>query len=176
MKFVGELLQRQLALYPKMELDDIYKVLYQAALGPEHAVQDAVAARARLQVEAASLGAGGAEPLCEPLSPDGKLGRVNLRPYVAANHDLEALAEAFVQTAASYPGSREKLGRFCGCLGDLAAAGGIPFTRDAVVGYFDLIAARAYPAVHHSSAYRNAYQPAYRVVAFDLLPAVRTPS
>ena len=38
-----------------------------------------------------------------------------------------------------------------------------------VVAYFDKIAQDLYPVVHHSAAFRDAYHPAYRVVAVDLL-------
>ena len=79
------------------------------------------------------------------------------------------LADAFVATAQSYEGSRDKLKKFCGCLGDLAQSGGIPFSRERVVDYFSEVVTGGYPAVHHSKAYRDAYRPAYRVVRLDLL-------
>ena len=60
MKFVGQLLGQHLQRYPHMELADIYKLLHQSALGPEHAVADPPAARARLKAERrASARAGG---------------------------------------------------------------------------------------------------------------------
>ena len=49
MKFISQLLTAHLQRYPRMQLEDIYKLLHQAALGPEHAVQDAAIARARLR-------------------------------------------------------------------------------------------------------------------------------
>ena len=153
-----------------MELVDIYKLLHQAAMGPEHAVESPVAARMRLDSEAAQLGEGFDDPLADVISPDGRLARIHLRPYLAAGHPLEALASAFVQTAQSYAGSPEKLSKFCNCLGDLAAAGGIPFEREDVERYFGSLAERVFPIVHHSHAYREAYHPAYRVVALQHLP------
>jgi len=44
MKFVNQLLSQHIARYPRMQLDDIYKLLHQAALGPGHAVKDTAAA------------------------------------------------------------------------------------------------------------------------------------
>jgi hypothetical protein len=152
-----------------MQLDDIYKLLHQAALGPGHAVDNPAAARKRLDEEIAALGSGPAEPVQDIISPDGRLGRVHLRTYVAAGGDFGALHRAFVETANSYPASPDKLAQFCGCLGDLAAAGGIPFAQEEVVAYFDKIARDLYPVVHHSKAFRDAYHPTYRVVAVDLL-------
>ena len=171
MKFIGQLLGQHLQRYPRMEPADLYKLLHQAAMGPEHAVDDADAAHTKLRAEAAGLGEGPPDPLADPISPDGKLARIHLRPYVAASGDLDKLADAFVQTAQRFSASPEKLARFCGCLGDLADARGIPFSREQVSAYFDAIAARGYPVVRHSEAYRAAYRPAYRVVLLELLPA-----
>ena len=169
MKFVNQLLSAHLVRYPAMQLDDIYKLLHQAALGPGHAVDNSAAARKRLDQELAALAEGPAEPLPDIISPDGRLARVHLRSYLAAGGNPDALHRAFVETANSYPASPDKLAKFCDCLGDLAAAGGIPFAREDVLAYFEKISGDGYPAVHHSDAFRRAYQPAYRVVAVDLL-------
>ncbi len=164
MKFVSQLLSAHLERYPAMQLDDIYKLLHQAALGPGHAVKDAAVAPAWLEKEAAELGPGPVEPDKDVISPDGRLARVHLRSWLAAGRSLGDLNRAFVETANSYPPSRERLEKFCGCLGDLAGAGGIPFAKKEVVEYFDRIVQASYPVVHHSKKYGDAYQPAYRVV------------
>jgi hypothetical protein len=172
MKFVGQLLSQHLKRYPRMELSDIYKLLHQATLGPGHAAKDRETALALLEGEAVNLGEGPADPVADPISPDGRLVRVHLRAYIAADHDLAKLADAFVETAQSYEGSRDKLKKFCACLGDLAQSGGIPFSKERIADYFTEVAAGGYPAVHHSKAYRDAYRPAYRVVSLDFLPAL----
>jgi len=169
MKFVSQLLSAHLVRYPAMQLDDIYKLLHQAALGPGHAVGNPVAARKRLDQEIQVLGSGSTEFPQDIISPDGRLGRVHLRAYLKSGGNVDALHRAFVETANTYPPSPDKLTKFCACLGDLAAAGGIPFAQRDVVTYFARIAQDGYPAIHHSEAFRNAYQPAYRVVAVDLL-------
>lgn len=169
MKFVSQLLSAHLARYPAMQLDDIYKLLHQAALGPGHAVDNPAATRKRLDEEIAALGEAPPELLQDVISPDGRLGRVHLRSYLASGGTADALHRAFVETANNYPASPDKLSKFCGCLGDLAASGGIPFSREDVVAYFDRISRDGYPAVHHSEPFRRTYRPAYRVVAVDLL-------
>ena len=173
MKFVGQLLAQHLQRYPRLGLADVYKLLHQAALGPGHAIRNAATARAALLSEAADLGEGPADPVVDSISPDGRLARIHLRAYVAARRDLEQLADAFLRTAESYAGSPEKLAKFCGCLGDLADAGGIPFPRARVTEFFAPIIAQGYPVVHHSDAYRTAYRPAYRVVDIQLLESTR---
>ncbi|MEO8004820.1 MAG: hypothetical protein ABI771_07935 [Betaproteobacteria bacterium] len=170
MKFIGQLLSTHLVRYPAMQLDDIYKLLHQAALGPGHAVGNSAAARKRLDEEIAALGdAVSGETAREVISPDGRLARAHLRAYLAGGGNANALFNAFVETANSYPASPEKLAKFCACLGDLAQAGSIPFERTQVEEYFVRIARDDYPAIHHSETFRHAYRPAYRVVAIDLL-------
>ena len=171
MKFISQLLTAHLQRYPRLQLEDIYKLLHQAAMGPEHAVENAVVARERLIAEAQQLSGRSADPRIDPISPDGRLARVHLRAYLEGGGTIDELATAFVNTAQNYPAAPDKLAKFCGCLGDLAAAGGIPFERDAVETFFGDLAARGYPAIRHSLTYRELYQPAYRVVAVEYIGA-----
>lgn len=173
MKFIGQLLASHLQRYPAMQLPDIYKLLHQAALGPAHAVEAGDAA-ARLREEMAALPAGPDEPLVDVISPDGRLARVHLRTFAARGLPAETLAQAFARTACDYPGSREKLAKFCGCLGDLADAGGLPFPRAEVEPWMAARAAADWEAVHHSAGYRAAYGPAYRVVDIQYLAGIPT--
>ena len=87
MKFIGQLLGQHLQRYPRMELADVYKLLHQAAMGPGHALRDPAQARDALRSECAALEPGGQDPLVDPISPDGQLARVHLRPWLAAGRD-----------------------------------------------------------------------------------------
>lgn len=176
MKFVGQLLGHHLRHYPLMQLDDIYKLLQQSALGAGHALDDAKVLRETFDSEIASMGSGPEEPVADVISPDGRLARIHLRPYLEAGHNTDALFEAFVQTAREYPPAPDKLVKFCGCIADLAAAGGINFDPTEVTRYFTKIAREGYPIIRHSAAFRKAYKPAYRVVCLDFLPAVEPSS
>lgn len=169
MKFITQLLSQHLARYPSMGIADIYKLLHQAALGPAHAI-DGLAARSKLDAEFAQLTDGFVEPLIDVISPDGRLARVHLRAYAKIGRSWDDLTNAFFKTAANYSGSMEKLSKFCGCLGDLADARGIPFAGSEVEAYMRAQADAGYPAVRHSQAFRDAYQPAYRVVDLQELP------
>lgn len=172
MKFISQLLGAQLARHPDMRPADVYKLLHQAALGPAHAITQGDAETALLAEIAALPPAAQADPLFEVISPDGRLARVHLRPYLAAGHDPVALARAFAATAAGYEGSVERLARFCGCLGDLADAGGLPFPRAEVEAFMNARRDENWPAVRHSESYRAAHAPAYRVVDLQCLPAL----
>jgi hypothetical protein len=88
---------------------DLYKLIYQAAMGPEHAVSDEAGARKWLLEEIRNLGSGPEEPLVDSISPDGGVVRVHLRPFVRAKADVEQLLDAFLYTAHEFHGSTQRL-------------------------------------------------------------------
>lgn len=163
MKFLDMLIGAHMARYPAMRPIDAYKLLYQAAMGNGHLVSapDALAA---LRRELADAGDGPAEPLFDPISPDGRLGRVHLRTFRDRGLAADELAAAFARSAETWLPAPDKLARFCGCLTDLAGNGPLPFTVEDVAALVADVQAKGYPAVRHSDAYRSAYRPAYRVV------------
>lgn len=168
---IRRIVARQFARYPSMQPQDVYKLAFQAAMGSRHAGLDSAMAAGWLDREIAALAEGPAEPIRDTISPDGRMVRVNLRPYLAAGGSREALLRAFVGTARTFAGSVPRLRRELAEIERMAAAGEIPLPRAALHGYFERMRAQGYPAVEHSDAYASAYHPAYRVVLGDLLPA-----
>ena len=149
--------------YPGWDVDDLYKLAMQAALGAEHAAPDAGTARHRLLREIDGLGPGQDEPQVDPISPDGRLARVHLRPFLAAGGAPGELLEAFLATARTHRAAPGRLRRLWSYL--LAPAPDHrPFERAALIECLARYAAAGYPAVHHSPAYSARYRPAYRVV------------
>jgi hypothetical protein len=165
-----QILEAQIARYPRMQPQDLYKLLHQAAMGSEHAVSDREAARLWLFREIETLESPGPEePLMEPLSPDGQLVRVNLRPFVRMGGDAAVLSEAFVQTSNLYTADPATLERYCDQAVTLAREGALPFAASELEALFTRQEQQGYPAVHHSEGYADAYRPAYRVVLRELL-------
>jgi len=148
-----------------MQLQDLYKLLHQAALGSEHAVHDEQAARDWLERELVEMGDGPDDPLIDPLSPDGRILRIHLRPYLRAGKDPESLLQAFIQTANSWSGSWEKLKKYGAAAARLAQAGTGSIQREEMEAFFTKMEEQDFPAVHHSEVYQRLYRPAYRVVA-----------
>ncbi len=162
-------LTQHLKRYPGMELQDYYKLLVQACLGSEHAVGDTEAATHWMERELATMGPGPDEPLFDPISPDGRLVRVHLRPFVAQKGDPARLVAAFVQTANTDHGSSETLAAAWMQLVALTESRTMPFTPEAAREYGRKMAAAGWPAVRHSKTFRERYQPAYRVVSREQL-------
>lgn len=148
-----------------MEVQDLYKLVHQAALGPAHAVRDTAAVRAWLAREISTLKPGpDNEPLWELLRPDSTLVRVNLRPYVNSGKDSASLLRSFVYTSRTFEGSYERLDQYWRLARGLASGGRLPFAPESMDSLFVLQAGKGHPAVHHSETYTRTYAPAYRVV------------
>lgn len=163
-------LARQVARYPRLEAQDVYKLVLQATMGSRHAGLDSAMAAEWLSREVATLGPGPQEPRLDTISADGRMVRVHLRPFLASGGDRGALIAAFVRTAHEFRGSTAVLRRQLGYAERMADAGLLPVGRPALHRFFETMRARGYPAVDHSEAYEVAYRPAYRVVLGALVP------
>jgi hypothetical protein len=166
---ISFVLQQNVKRYPHWQIEDLYKLLHQAALGSEHAVQDEVGVREWMRRELIEMGTGPADPEIDPISHNGRIARVHLRPYVAAGKDLQQLLLAFIQTANAFKGSVDTLSSYWQQAEDLAVAGQLPFKPEDLQILFNKMKAQGFPAMHHSAAYESQYHPAYRVVCIDYL-------
>lgn len=156
--------------YPLWEVADLYKLIFQRVMGSEHAVADGVPVGKYLYQELKQLGSGPKEPLIDPISMDGAIVRVHLRPFVRRGLDVQALLQAFIRTANETQGSGEMLDDYGMAAIELAREGVLPFGIEETTLWFRSMKTENYPAVHHSQRYRMRYQPAYRVVAKVFLP------
>ncbi len=160
-------IQQHAERYPDLQVEDLYKLVHQSVAGPAHAIDDPEMARQWLDREWDSLDEPlNAEQMFEPLSGDGRLVRVNLRPWRAAGYSPEAVLSAFVRTAKTLPPDtariRVELDAFSACSDRFADD--LSLSAQAIRSFFDDHASDGYPAVHHSEGYAQRYRPAYRVV------------
>lgn len=163
---LARLIDEHLARYPAMEPVDVYKLLYQGVLGPEHLIASPEAFAARLRAEYDAQPSDETGPLWEPVRPDGMLGRVNLRPFKGLGGDVKRLIAACLETAGRAWGTPAELQAAWAAFAELCRAGRwATFPLDSVLALSERLAAEGYPPIHHSTAYRQAYRPAYRLVA-----------
>ncbi|MCU0411345.1 MAG: hypothetical protein MUF82_02270 [Bacteroidetes bacterium] len=167
---VREVILEHYARYPKMELQDLYKFLYQAAMGNEHLMNDTVGIRQYLSREMKSIKASAAEPLIERLSDDSSIVRLNLRPFKAMGGDERVLIEAMLRTAANFKKDPNALHIYWSAAETLAAEGAIPPTADSLRTFFAEQEAKGFPVFHHSDIFVAAYHPAYRLLMRAYLP------
>jgi hypothetical protein len=157
--------------YPAWTVEDLYKLIHQSAMGSEHAVKDEVAARKRLIREIGELGHGPEEPLVDPISPDGLIIRVHLRPYARVGFDDGLLLQAFLRTAREFRGCNDQVEKYGEVAVELAREGKLQVREDDVIRFFAEMRTSAYPAVHHSRVFEERYRPAYRVVCSRFIHA-----
>ncbi len=156
--------------YPRMEIQDLYKLAYQAALGAEHAATTLDANNNFLMQELKGLTEGPVEPPVDPISPDGRILRVHLRPFILAGGNPLKLSQAFWESSQAYHGTEDLLKEFWLAAQGLAEAREIPLDGKEMERYFADRREGEFQPVHHSPVYREAYKPAYRVVLKEYWP------
>ncbi|HSK88160.1 MAG TPA: hypothetical protein VK880_07390 [Anaerolineales bacterium] len=153
------ILREHFARYPSMQIQDVYKLIHQAALGSEHAISNPEGARAWMEHEIEELGEGPNEPVLDPISEDGQIVRVHLRPFLAQGGVPEALLAAFIDTANEHRGEVQLLKDNWKIA---VRAGNYPTIE--MEDFIQSMQVQDYPAVHHSLEYKRLYCPAYRVI------------
>lgn len=155
--------------YPLMQVLDLYKLIHQGVFGCEHAYVDEENARLMLEQEMKNKSGYMEEPVIDPISVDGQIVRVNLRPYFAGGGNLLSLTEAFILTARKYKGIDSTFIRYWGYAEKMVVMGDLIFNIDDMRKEFTILKQAGFPPVHHTEQYVKAYQPAYRVVLREYL-------
>jgi hypothetical protein len=166
-RVLSQILLAHATRYPLLQAQDVYKLLHQTTMGSEHAVRDAETARAWLERDSSDLRDGPVDPLFDLISPDKRIARIHLRPYLQTSRNLETLLEAFIRTANEYRGDKPRLENYLGHALQLAREGRLPVAAKQLETLVESLRQDGYPAVHHSRVYEEAYHPAYRVVAVE---------
>lgn len=155
---------------PATRIEDAYKWLFHATQGGDHAVRDDSGPRQWMDREWATLGNPlPDEPLVVPLDPQGRLIRVNLRPYRAMGGDKEMLLALFVASAQEFRPERRTFRAEWRSLGKRLQKheiGGLTYPE--WVRLDRATRAEGYPAIEHSETYLRKAKPAYRVILGSL--------
>lgn len=157
-----ELLLNHYTAYPRLEVADIFKFIFQSAFGCEHLVSSEERALNYIKAELERIKDESSEPRVDAL--DGDYSRVHLS-CIRDTLSAEALAKYFCLSAKTEPDGKERLIEKIAVARELIADGMIPLS----LSDFDELHAKwqaaGYPAIHHSDSFREAYRPAYRVIA-----------
>ncbi len=158
----ARLMEYHLLRYPHLRVQDAYKMLYQGEFGIGHLLGDGQGARRYLLEELATMDtADRGEELLEPVSPDGEMVRVNLRPFRRLGHSPEALLGAMLATVAETKGDTARFVSVWDEFARLARNG--PFSAEELRAWDERVRRRDLPVAHHSPEYVREYLPAYRV-------------
>lgn len=161
-----ELLISHYKTYPKLQIQDIFKFLYQSAFGCEHLITSIDAATNFIEAEYKNLCLK-TSSVIEKL--DGEYSRV---PVSYMNNGLSAstFGKLF-----SFSGKKEENGIInllekLNVAKELVSDGLLPFSEDEFNKAVEEWEAGGYSSVHHSDIFKKNYSPSYRVISNKYIP------
>jgi ubiquinone/menaquinone biosynthesis C-methylase UbiE len=110
------------------------------------------------------------ENLIDPLDRDGRLVRLNLRPYARVARNVADLMPALVETARQVQGTPRLMAERMKLMVDWVEEA-YPFLGPTVLQLGAQLAREGYPPRRHSREFMGNYHPAYRVVLRKLIAA-----
>ena len=170
---MDEIMLDHVRRYPRMQVQDAVKLLYQREYGNGHMITDEEDSLFRLNTEYSQMikKADFDSPLsCDPIG--GGYVRVHLGS-LPEGLSLETLNRIFIRSAQDAAGSREQFANSLEELKREAGAGNLPWSLHEVEAYLNDYTRQADPVVSHTHEFRSFYHPAYRVISqryADYLP------
>jgi len=150
------------------KIQDAYKLIYQSVFGVGHLTVNSDLARKNLKQELDSVRAIDDEKMIENISISGEIVRLNLRPYKYQNGNIDRLFQAMLRSAGEITGSRDDFLKRWSEFKQAVILGDLNFDKEHLKIFDAKVKSENYPARHHSAAYKEANQPAYRVLKNDL--------
>ena len=146
--------------YPKLQIRDMFKYIYQSSFGCEHMISSPEAVEDYIRKETEQY-VSVAEEVIEPL--DGDYCRVHL-DVIREGPSASTLAKLFYLSADHVEDGKERLLEKLSVLSEAAKEGVLSFGIEEVTAAMKEWCEAGYPACHHSEKFREAYTPAYRLI------------
>lgn len=160
MEELEKVLREHAKRYPLMQPTDAVKLIYQNEFGGGHLIRDEEACLNYLRKEYETVEKNLTMPLYENIG--NGIVRVNLA--AVKPEDLDQLGKDFIRSAAEHKGNLDSFLRKLEVLKKLTAEGVFSFSINDLDDYLAEYEKTGFPAVSHSSEYRESYKPAYRIV------------
>ncbi len=162
METLEQILRRHALKYPMMQPTDAVKLIYQNVFGGGHLIRDPEACRNALQREYECTPQDPYAPLLESIG--NGLVRVMLNAIDGSGYSIRQLGEDFIRSSQEHQGNLNGFLMKLEILRKVTASCVFGFTLEELDGYLEAYKEAGYPMVSHSEAYRQAYNPAYRIV------------
>lgn len=162
----AEMLLMHFKAYPKLEIQDIFKFLYQSSFGCEHMCGQYDRVFSLLKEEQnADLPT--KSPLIEEL--DGDYCRISTKIFkkgLATN----TLAKLFMLSAKKEENGLNLLKEKLDIAKSLVLSGQLPLNSEDFLKQLSVWESKGFSPIHHSAVFKENYHPSYRVVSKTLLP------
>jgi len=164
------LLISHLNRYPAMEVQDVYTLIHQGAMGAGHLSGDTVGFNERLIKEFEETEADEKQALWETIRPDGELVRVHIAALKARGGQPESLSTLCLWTASIFKEAKEDLMDGWDTFQHLCRDNRLrKFPENEISEFTEWAEKNKYPSTRHSAAFRDAYHPHYRLVMREFL-------
>lgn len=160
------MLEEQFRTYQSIQIQDIYKLIYQGTFGCEHAVDEK--SRKKLYKEFKKAKPNKEEKLIEIISPNFFIYRINIRPYKAHGGEKETLFEWFYESSKIKDGTIQNFFESWKTF-ELLNEQEHYFPTEKIKDFEEMLKkeySEKLPVMHHSKQYRKANKPSYRVINY----------
>lgn len=148
--------------YPKMELTDYFKLIYQHVNGGNHLLKDFELAKKYLLDEYQSIDKNGNQELFEDIG--NNLIRINLARFKYEQLNVNQLFDAFVESSNDYHKDIDQMENAFKVLSGLIKEERIPFNISEFETSLTWYRKNDYPIISHSEKYKELYNPHYRII------------
>ncbi len=152
--------------YPLLDIQDIFKFLYQSTFGCEHMVTSETEAEKRICDEFKNV-TNNCEDHIEELDGDYCRGSLSL---LSDGITPKTLAKLFCLSSKKESALASELEIKIECARALIIEGALPLDLEAFDRELSKWKACGYPSIHHSDRFKKAYSPSYRVISKEYIP------
>lgn len=167
METLEQVLRRHAKKYPMMQPTDAVKLIYQNVFGGGHLIRDPASCRIALQREYENTPQEHYAPLLESIG--NGLVRVMLNAIDCNDYSIQQLVDDFIRSSEVHIGNMNGFLIKLDVLRKVTDSGVFNFTSEELEAYLEEYKEAGYPMVSHSEQYRQAYNPAYRIVLERIL-------
>jgi len=147
-----------------LEIQDVYKMIYQGVFGVAHILDNPAKAKQYLEQEFQSIEPSANEKLIENISVSGEVVRLNLRSYKFQNGNVNLIFEAMKRSAKEIKGSQQQFLTVWDEFKQAVFNGELNFEKEELLTFDSKMKSSNYLVMHHSQGYRDTNHPAYRIL------------
>jgi len=153
--------------YPDAQLEDVYKVLFQATFGPGHLGNDSSMVAAGIMHELDRILPDSSVKLTEPISPDSSFVWINLKKFKHLGLNPGCLADVILLSSKGVNADTLLFMKRWRLVGKLIKDQKLKFDINRYREFTKYVRDNAFPVIHHSTRFIREYDPHYRVVKLE---------